>query len=56
MNGLKLTQKLILLAIDMDEVAGDMMALDTEFGKDNATNLEEAAATVRQWAQSLEGV
>ncbi len=51
---MSLTQRLILLAIDMDDLAGEIRDQGEE-GPKHAAEMEGAARMVRQWAQSLVG-
>jgi hypothetical protein len=56
MTAQPLTAHMIVLAIDMEDVAGEIRALGTDEAKQHAVELEAAAATVRQWAQACEAV
>lgn len=51
-----LTAHMIVLAIDMEDVAGEIRALDTDEAKRHAAELEAAAGMVRQWAQECSEV
>ena len=50
----KLSSKMIVLAIDMDDTAADMRAMDTAEATQHADELNRAATRVRQWAQECE--
>ena len=49
-----LANRILLLAIDMEDAAADIRALDTDESRQHADELTEAAKTVRQWARECE--
>jgi hypothetical protein len=50
----KLSSKMIVLAIDMEDTAADMRATDTPEAIKHADELNQAARMVREWAQECE--
>lgn len=56
MGAQRLTGAMIVLAIDMDDVASEIRALWTDEARRHAKELEVAAGMVRRWAQSCEAM